>query len=98
MIPIPCGKVPVVLLINSAELASLAIRREQWLMHRIPTRKGCASCSGSWIKHPETNGRPTESEMELAPEPVRLAHANVLRAWVDMGILEYGPSFGNKYT
>ena len=39
-----------------------------------------------------------ESEMELAPEPVRLAHANVLRAWVDMGHLEYGPSFSNKYS
>ncbi|MCH8832609.1 MAG: hypothetical protein IID00_07650 [Chloroflexi bacterium] len=39
-----------------------------------------------------------ESEMESAPEPVRLAHANVLRAWADLGKLEYGPSFGNKYS
>ena len=39
-----------------------------------------------------------ESEMEFASEPVRLAHANVLRGWVDMGHLEYGPSSGNKYS
>ena len=38
------------------------------------------------------------NEMELAPEPVRLANANVLRAWADMGHLKYGPSFGNKYS
>ena len=39
-----------------------------------------------------------EREMDEAPEAVRLAHVNVLRAWVDMGNLEYGPSFGNKYS
>ena len=39
-----------------------------------------------------------EREMDEAPEAVRLAHANVLRAWVDMGNLEYGLSFGNKYS
>ena len=38
-----------------------------------------------------------EREMEEAPEAVRLAHANVLRACVDMGNLEYEPAFGNKY-
>ena len=53
-----------------------------------------------WVldKAPGDEWAAYESEMELAPEPVRLAHANVLRAWVDMGHLEYGPSFGNKYS
>ena len=38
-----------------------------------------------------------EKEMEAAPEVIRLAHANVLRAWVDLGNLEYGPAFGSEY-
>ncbi len=48
-------------------------------------------------KEPGEEWAAYEREMELAPEAVRLAHANVLRAWVDMGNLEYGPNFGNKY-
>ena len=39
-----------------------------------------------------------EKEMEAAPEVIRQAHANVLRAWVDLGNLEYGPKFGSEYT
>ena len=48
-------------------------------------------------KEPEEEWAAYEREMEEASEPVRLAHANVLRAWVDMGNLEYEPAFGNKY-
>ena len=36
-------------------------------------------------------------EMEAAPEEIRLAHANVLRARVYLGNLEYGPEFGSEY-
>jgi len=39
-----------------------------------------------------------EKEMEAAPEVVPQAHANVLRAWVDLGNLEYGPRFRSEYT
>ena len=39
-----------------------------------------------------------EKEMEAAPEVIRQAHANVLRPWVDLGNLEYGPKFGSEYT
>lgn len=49
-------------------------------------------------KEPGEEWAAYEREMEEAPEPVRLAHANVLRAWVDMGALEYGPTFGNRYN
>ena len=43
-------------------------------------------------KEPGEEWEAYEREMEEAPEAVRLAHANVLRAWVDMGNLEYGPA------
>ena len=39
-----------------------------------------------------------EKEMEAAPEVIRQARANVLRAWVDLGNLEHGPKFGSEYT
>ena len=39
-----------------------------------------------------------EKEMEAAPEVIRQVHASVLRAWVDLGNLEYGPKFGSEYT
>jgi len=39
-----------------------------------------------------------EKEMEAAPEVIGQAHANVLRAWVDLGNLEYGPKFRSEYT
>ena len=39
-----------------------------------------------------------EKEMEAAPEVILQAHANVLRSWVDLGNLEYGPKFGSEYT
>ena len=39
-----------------------------------------------------------DKEMEAAPEVIRQGHANVLRAWVDMGNLEYGSKFGSEYT
>ena len=35
-----------------------------------------------------------EKEMEAASEVIRQTHANVLRAWVDLGNLEYGLSLG----
>ena len=39
-----------------------------------------------------------EKEMADALEVIRQAHANVLRAWVDLGNLEYGPKFRSEYT
>ena len=39
-----------------------------------------------------------EKEIEAAPEVIQQAHANVLRAWVDLGNLEYGPKFRSEYT
>jgi len=39
-----------------------------------------------------------EKEMEAAPEVIRQAHANVLRAWVDLGNLGYRPKCGGEYT
>ena len=39
-----------------------------------------------------------EKEMEAAPELIRQAHANVLRAWVDLGNLEHRLKFGSEYT
>ena len=83
----------MVLLINFVESASLAIRRDLWLGHRAPTRKRCASCSGSWKtwgKAPGDEWAAYESEMESATEPVRLGHANVLRARVNSGNLDMG--------
>ena len=49
-------------------------------------------------KAPEDEWAAYEREMDETLEAVRLAHANVLRAWVDMGNLKYGPSFGHKYS
>ena len=48
-------------------------------------------------KEPGEEWEAYEKAMDEAPEPVRLAHANVLRAWVDMGNLEYGPAFGSEF-
>ena len=39
-----------------------------------------------------------EKEMEAASEVIRQTHANVLRAWVDLGNLGYGPKFRSEYT
>jgi hypothetical protein len=48
-------------------------------------------------KEPGEEWAAYEEEMEAAPEEIRIAHANVLRAWVDLGNLEYGPDFGSEY-
>ena len=39
-----------------------------------------------------------DKEMAAAPEVIRQPHANVIRAWVDLGNLEYWPKFGSEYT
>ena len=49
-------------------------------------------------KEPGEEWEAYEREMDEASDDVRLAHANVLRAWVDMGNLEYGPEFEENYT
>lgn len=52
---------------------------------------------GNLGKEPGEEWAAYEEEMEAAPEEIRLAHANVLRAWVYLGNLEYGPEFGSEY-
>ena len=90
----------MVLLINFVELASPVIRRN--LAEAANTRKERVRLL-LWVlenlgKDLEEEWAAYEREMEEAPEAVRLAHANVLRAWVDLGNLEYGPPFGDKYS
>lgn len=39
-----------------------------------------------------------QKQMDEAPEAVRSAHTNTLRAWIDIGSLEYGQALGNTYS
>jgi len=69
--------------------ASNPLKERVRLLHWVPENLG---------EEPGEEWAVYEKEMEAAPEVIRQAHANVLRAWVDLGNLEYGPKFGSEYT
>ena len=69
--------------------ASNTLKERVRLLHWVPESLG---------EEPGEEWAAYEKETEAASEVIRRAHANVLRAWVDLGNLEHGPKFGSEYT